>query len=98
MKSLIAGLCDPFTRLLTISAMKAMQLHIGIVLLLVCLLGVSAAQEQQLPFIDDSYPVSELPEVIETLHDAEDPPPPIWSLCGNPSKHLLIPYAPFYHR
>ena len=60
------------------------------------LLGFVAALDD-----DGQYPIIvERPdeEVVATpdeecsLGDKEPVPPPIWNLCGKPSKHLLIPY------
>ena len=72
--------------------MKSLRLSIAFVL--IASLVISAAAEQiQYPLVEDIGPALEpvadtvIPDVLE-----EPVPPPIWSLCGDPSKHLLIPY------
>lgn len=80
--------------------MKSVRFYIGIVLVIAALLPAVAAEEAQQPFVDDvaiaieDLPLEEdiIPDYILDDPDKEPVPPPIWSLCGNPSKHLLIPY------
>jgi hypothetical protein len=81
--------------------MKSVRLCSGIVLLAALLSAVSA-QEVQHILVDNIQPAldpiqdSLIPGY--TLDDPDKKPvePPIWSLCANPSKHLLIPlFSPF---
>jgi hypothetical protein len=81
--------------------MKSVRFYIGIVFVIAVLLTAVSAEDTQQPFIDNGVVTIEDPAFVDgVIHDAivddqdkEDPvPPPIWSLCGNPSKHLLIPY------
>lgn len=79
--------------------MKAVRLYFGITVLLGCLLAVVVAQGQQYPLFNPSLPTTPalIPDIIpEELETLEDPTEPIWSLCGNPSQHLLIPYVSYY--
>jgi hypothetical protein len=80
--------------------MKAVRLYVGITVLLGYLLAVVVAQDQQYPLFDPSLPTTPalIPDIIpeQELETLEDPTEPIWSLCGNPSQHLLIPYVSYY--
>lgn len=53
-----------------------------------------AAQEQQIAFLpdDDVIPIPEQTVLDPAAQGDKDPvPPPIWTLCGDPAKHLLTP-------
>jgi hypothetical protein len=72
--------------------MKCLRFCIGIVFLTAVLLNaVSAQHETQLPFVDDVVPIAYEPEEAVPDYEPDKDPPPIWTLCGNPSKHLIIP-------
>jgi hypothetical protein len=63
------------------------------------LLSTVSAQEQQqqIAFLpdDDVIPIPEQTVLdLATQSDKDPVPPPIWTLCGDPAKHLLIPYPP----
>jgi hypothetical protein len=83
--------------------MKALLRLCLVFALLACLFFTIARAEQiQHPLIEEIQPVLE-PVVDDTIisdkaQEPEPVPPPIWSLCGTPSQHLLIPYfPPFAH-
>src|SRR5579871_5864312 len=71
--------------------MKYLRVYVGIFIASALFVDIASSQEQ-IPFIgDDVVPVPDL--FPDPSLPTEDPvPPPIWSLCGDPSKHLLVPY------
>jgi hypothetical protein len=77
--------------------MRATRIYFGLALVASLLSScIVIAEEVQVPFIEDS-PLFHDPitDVIPEPDLLDEPvPPPIWSLCGNPSTHLLIPYTP----
>jgi hypothetical protein len=79
--------------------MKALRLYFGFALLACLFFTIASAEQIQLPLVVESEPAVEFvpePVVADDAQDTEEPlPPPIWTLCGNPSKHLLIPYLSF---
>jgi hypothetical protein len=73
--------------------MRSLRLSFGITLIASLLLSATADQIQH-PLVEDIQPALE-PVSDTALPDdvLEEPvPPPVWSLCGTPSEHLLIPY------
>jgi len=79
--------------------MKALlRLCLVFALLASLFLSIASAEQIQHPFIEEIQPVLEPVADDAVISDkAQEPepvPPPIWSLCGTPSKHLLIPYLP----
>ena len=77
--------------------MKSLHLYLLAVALIALVFVPSSAEEVQYPFVEDPQLPSELipnadDDVTDSILDDDPVPPPIWSLCGNPSKHLLIPY------
>jgi hypothetical protein len=80
--------------------MKAQSASWGIVLLLAALSAVASADPDQHPLVEDTVIIPDvinddiIPDYVLDDLDKDPVPPPIWRLCGNPSKHLLIPYDP----
>ena len=79
--------------------MKALRLYFGFALLACLFFTIAGAEQIQLPLVGELEPALESvlePVVADDAQNPEEPlPPPIWTLCGNPSKHLLIPYQSF---
>jgi hypothetical protein len=77
--------------------MKSVQFYVGIVFVIAVLLTAVLAEDVQHPLIDDATITIEDPAFVDSpIVDDLDKNPiplPVWSLCGNPSKHLLIPYS-----
>ena len=76
--------------------MRTSRIYFGIAVALSLLSTIALAEQPQVTFIEDIQdPILDVtPESDTLLLDEEPVPPPIWSLCGHPSKHLLIPYLP----
>lgn len=75
--------------------MKPVRLCSGVVFLAAILSAVSA-QEAQHVLVDNIHPGLDpniIPDYPIVDLDKEPVEPPIWSLCGNPSEHLLIPFS-----
>jgi len=81
------------------------SLHFSFLGLLLISFILSYVSSQQLPFIVPDYDLAGLvdqdPIQLDddpfdnddlSIHNEPEIPPPIWSLCGDLSKHLLIPY------
>ena len=80
--------------------MKSLRLYFGFALFACLFFGIVKAEQQiQHPLIEEVEPALEpVADIVPITDDApEEPvPPPIWTLCGNPSEHLLIPYPSPY--
>jgi hypothetical protein len=80
--------------------MKAKSFSWGIVLVVAALSALASADPDQHPLVDDTNTISDvlnddiIPDLVLDDLDKDPVPPPVWKLCGDPSKHLLIPYAP----
>jgi hypothetical protein len=77
--------------------MKAKSFSWGIVLVVAALSALASADPDQHPLVEDTNTISDVlnDDIIPDLILDKDPvPPPVWKLCGDPSKHLLIPYTP----
>jgi len=78
--------------------MKAKLYSWGIVLVVAALSALASADPDQHPLVEDTNAIPDainddiIPDFILDDLDKDPVPPPIWKLCGNPSKHLLIPY------
>jgi hypothetical protein len=77
--------------------MKSLHLYLLVVALIALFSVPASAQEVQHPFVEEPQLTPELlpiadDDVTDSVPKDDPVPPPIWSLCGNPSKHLLIPY------
>ena len=76
--------------------MKVVRLSVR-VFLAATLVATTLSAQEQIPFLaDDIIPLSDDPSSNPALvGDKNVPPPPppepIWTLCGDPSKHILVP-------
>jgi len=79
--------------------MKAKSFSWGIVLVVAALSTLASADPDQHPLVEDTNIIPDvinddiIPDFVLDDLDKDPVPPPIWKLCGNPSKHLLIPYG-----
>jgi len=76
--------------------MKALSLSFGILLLQTLLYKVISAEEQRVPFAEEIVDIQEavleglIPGSVPDKQFEEPILEPIWSLCGDPSTHLLV--------
>jgi hypothetical protein len=78
--------------------MKALPLSFGILLLQTLLSQLIFAEEQQVQLvgeidIEEAVLEGVIPEIVPDKLYEEPILEPIWSLCGDPSTHLLVAYS-----
>ena len=79
--------------------MKSLRLSFGILLVQAFLYKAISAEEEQVPFVGEIGDIQEavleevIPGILPDILSEEPILEPIWSLCGDPSTHLLVAYS-----